>query len=184
MISSAWRTAIPLVTTLMSTSCDRPHAPPDRSGFYNLFLTSTHRDYAAERYYTCEVGFELDVRVPLPDTFETVADASIRRSVVWNAGGQVAEDLLIRRIPIRLDRLRRAEWTSTPLDSVQITLGGLLADTVHGIGLGGPEGRYDGDWSCPALVPPAISSELREKGYPAGELQPGQWHIYPVYGGD
>ena len=169
-----------LLSALLGASCIAPYKTTDRSGFYNLFLSSTFRDFANERYYTCEVGFELDVQVPLPDTVVTVADAHVRRSVVWNEGGQVTVDSVIRGIPLRLERLRRAEQSSTPPDSVQVTLGGGVADTIYGIGIGGSEGRYDGGWSCLTTIPPHISSELQQHGYPAAELQSGEWHIFAV----
>ena len=184
MVTQHGRLTAILLSALLGASCGRPPGPPDRSGFYNLFLSATLRDFANERYYTCEVGFELDVQVPLPDTFVTVADAHIRRSVVWNEGGQVAVDSVITRIPLRRERLRRAEQISAPPDSVQVTLGGAVADTIYGIGIGGSEGRYDGGWSCLAAIPPHISSELQQQGYPAATITSGEWHIFAVYPGD
>jgi hypothetical protein len=149
-----------------------------------LSLNSTFRDFAAERYFTCEVGLELDIRVPLPDTFATVAHAHARRMIAWHAGGEVAVDSLLREIPLWLERLRPSGVSSPFRDSARIVLGGVLADTIGGTGGGGPEGRYDGGWSCATDIPLAISRELREHGYPAAELLHGEWHIFPVYGDD
>lgn len=67
---------------------------------------------------------------------------------------------------------------------MQITLGGPLVDTIHGIGFGGPEGRYDGEWMCPVKLPPSVSSDMREHGYPDAELRPGEWHLFAMYGSE
>jgi hypothetical protein len=34
------------------------------------------------------------------------------------------------------------------------------------------------------MIPPQIPVGLREEGYPAAELRPGEWHIFAVYAGD
>ena len=173
-------TASLLLSALLTSSCGDPPGPPERFGFYNLFLSSIQRDFPNQRYYACEVSFELDIKSPLPDSFETVADAHVRRSVQQNSGGQVAEDAVIREIPIRMERLPLAEAGSFPPDSVRITLGGALAGTIYGTGFGGAEGYYDGQeaWSCPVTLPPLPSDALREQGYPAADLDPGDFHVY------
>jgi hypothetical protein len=176
--------AMLLVVALFTASCKGPPTPPNRSGFYNLVATATVRDFPAERRYDCQISFELDMHVPLPDTFTTVADAHVRRSVGWNAGGEVAEDSIVRGVVIRLERLRRTDPVPLLTDSVQITLGGGITDTLHGLGTGGSEGWYDGAWSCASTIPPHPRLGLREAGYPPAELEPGEWHMFPFYAGD
>jgi hypothetical protein len=177
------RSAI-VAVALAGVACGSPSEPPDRSGFYTLVLNATFRDFEAERYFTCEIGIDLSIRVPLPDTFTTVATARVRRMVAWNAGGENAVDSLLDEIPVRLERSRRADFSALSPDSARIILGGVLTDTIVGTGRGGPEGRYDGGWTCDTRVPPGISGAFRDQGYPATELATGEWHLFPVYGGD
>jgi hypothetical protein len=96
----------------------------------------------------------------------------------------VAEEAVLRGIPIHLERLPRTASSSIPPDSVKLVLGGVLADTIHGVGFGGAEGHYDGTWGCPAAIPPVITDNLLERGYPVRELEPGEWHLLQFYGGD
>lgn len=63
-------------------------------------------------------------------------------------------------------------------------LSGAIADTIGGFGVGGPDGRYDGGWSCSPDVPPHALAGLRDGGYPDGDLAPGEWHLLAVYPGD
>jgi hypothetical protein len=67
---------------------------------------------------------------------------------------------------------------------VQVLLGGTISDTIHGFGAVGSEGNYEGGWKCAPDVPPHVSAELQEQGYPDGELDPGEWHLFAVYPGD
>jgi hypothetical protein len=168
---------------LLIASCTSE--PPDRSGFYNLFLRATLRDFAAERHYECQVEFELDVRVPLPDTFTTVADAHVRRAVVWNSGRHVAEDSIVRGVVIHLERQRREEFVPPFPDSVEITLTGAITSTLNAVGVGGGDPWYDGvGWSCDPSIPPQPTEALRQGGYPDVEIAPGEWHLFPYYAGD
>jgi hypothetical protein len=180
--SSGGYTALLLGATLLTPACTS--GPEDRSGFYNLTLIAAVHDFVNQRRYDCQVGFELDVQVPLPDTFTTVADARVRRAVVRNAGIELAQDSTVRGVGIRLERLPREDPPSDLPDSVQITLSGGITDTLHGIGNGAPDGCYDGAWSCASTIPPRPRETLRQVGYPDAEIQPGEWHLFPHYPGD
>ena len=175
--------ALLLSMVLLIVSCTSE--PPDRSGFYNLFLRATVRDFAAERQYECQVEFELDVRVPLPDTFTTVADAHVRRTVVRNAGVLVAKDSVVHDVVIHAERQQREEFVPPFPDSVEITLTGAITSTLNAIGVGGSDTYYDGvGWSCDPSIPPQPTEALRQEGYPDVELAPGEWHLFPYYAGD
>ena len=143
-----------------------------------LELVSLTRDFPAQRYFDCRVTFELDVHVPLPDSFTTVADALVRRSIVSNSGSVLTADTVVRDVTVRVERLARADTSAISPDSVQVVLAGALADTIQGVGLGGDEGHYDGSWICGPELPPHGSAELREQGYPDGALEEGDWHLF------
>jgi hypothetical protein len=181
------RTVVPwkplLCGAVLLASCNAA-GPPSRAGLYNLHLTATVRDYAAARYYDCQVTFELDVHVPLPDTFATIADAHVQRSVVLNSGEVSAVDSVVRNVTVWLKRLPRAEPRSASPDSVQVLLGGAISDTIRGFASVGTEGRYEGGWKCAPDVPPHVSADLQEQGYPDGELDPGEWQLFAVYPGE
>lgn len=171
-----------LCGTLLVTSCHT--VEPGRRDFaYNLGISALVRDFPGQRYYDCRVTFELDVYVPLPDSFTTVADAHVTRSVVQDSGQTLTADTGVRGVTVRVERLPRAEPSPFSPDSLQVVLAGAIADTIHGIGAGGDEGRYDGGWTCGTAVPPHGSTEPQEHGYPAGQLDPGEWHLFAIYPG-
>ena len=172
-----------LCTTLFASSC-HSLVPGERAFAYNLELGSLTRDFPAQRYYDCRVTFELDVHAPLPDTFTTVADALVRRSVVLNSGSVVTADTVVRDVSVRVERLARGDTSATSPDSVQVVLGGAITDTIHGVGFGGDEGHYDGSWTCGPELPPHRTAELQEQGYPDGALDEGDWHLFANFPGD
>ena len=144
----------PLLCTAVFASC-HSFLPDERAFAYNLELGSLTRDFPAQRYYACRVTFELDVHVPLPDSFTTVADAVVRRSVVLNSGPVLTADTIVRDVTVRVERLARAESSATSPDSIQVVLAGAIADTIHGAGFGGDQGYYVGSWICGPGAPAA-----------------------------
>jgi hypothetical protein len=110
--------------------------------------------------------------------------AAITTRLVLDDGALSPVDSVVRNVTVRLKRLPRAEPGSASPDSVQVLLGGTISDTIHGFGAVGSEGNYEGGWKCAPDVPPHVSAELQEQGYPDGELDPGEWHLFAVYPGD
>lgn len=179
-MSAATRWGALVCAALVTASCHSIE-PGNRAFAYNLQLGSLTRDFEAQRQYECQITFELDIHVPLPDSFTTVADAQVRRDVYLNSGEVRSADTVVHDVTVRVARLARDESSAASPDSVEIVLSGAIAESLHGVGFGGDEGRYDGDWICGAEVPPAPSAALQEQGYPEGALEEGDWHLFAIF---